>query len=54
MEDRKKVIEWMVKQDIREYKLVAHIVTTYFFDKEKVLRKVRENLPWQGVDEVKQ
>jgi len=54
MEDRKKVIEWMVKQDIREYKLVAHIVTTYFFDKEKVLRKVREGLPWQGADEAKQ
>ncbi|MHB1261560.1 MAG: type II/IV secretion system ATPase subunit [Thermoplasmatota archaeon] len=47
MEDRKKVIEWMVKMDIREYKLVAQIVTTYFFDKEKVLQKVREGLPWQ-------
>jgi flagellar protein FlaI len=54
MEDRKKVIEWMVKQDIREYKLVAHIVTTYFFDKEKVLAKVREGRPWQGADEVRQ
>jgi type IV secretory pathway ATPase VirB11/archaellum biosynthesis ATPase len=47
MEDRKKVIEWMVKMDIREYKLVAQIVTTYFFDKEKVLALVREGLPWK-------
>jgi type IV secretory pathway ATPase VirB11/archaellum biosynthesis ATPase len=46
MEDRKKVIEWMVKQDIREYKLVAHIITTYFHDKEKVLAKAREDKPW--------
>jgi flagellar protein FlaI len=46
MEDRKKVIEWMVKVDIREYKTVASIITTYFFDKEKVLEKVREGKPW--------
>jgi type IV secretory pathway ATPase VirB11/archaellum biosynthesis ATPase len=51
MEDRKKVIEWMVKQDIREYKLVAHIITTYFFDKEKVLERVREGKPWVGAAE---
>jgi flagellar protein FlaI len=54
MDDRRKVIEWMVKQDIREYKLVAHIVTTYFFDKEKVLAKVRDDKPWQGAGEARQ
>jgi flagellar protein FlaI len=47
MDDRRRAIDWMVKQDIREYRLVAHIVTTYFHDKAKVMGFVDGGLPWQ-------
>lgn len=46
MEDRVRVINWMVDQDIRVYKTVAEIITAYFYDKEGVLQKVDNNLPW--------
>jgi flagellar protein FlaI len=47
MDDRRRVIEWMVKQDIRKYALVAHLVTIYFYDKPRVMAKVEANEPWQ-------
>ncbi|HUR62059.1 MAG TPA: ATPase, T2SS/T4P/T4SS family [Candidatus Thermoplasmatota archaeon] len=47
MDDRRRVIEWMVQQQIREYKLVAHIITIYFYDKKAVMAKVDGGLPWQ-------
>jgi archaeal flagellar protein FlaI len=46
MEDRVRVINWMVDQDIRLYKTVAEIITNYFYDKAAVLAKVDGGLPW--------
>ena len=46
MEDRVRVINWMVDRDIRVYRTVAEIITAYFYDKASVLRKVDGNLPW--------
>ncbi|MCA1818859.1 MAG: type II/IV secretion system ATPase subunit, partial [Halobacteriales archaeon] len=47
MDDRRKVIEWMVAQDIRKYRTVASIIAVYFHDKAKVMDRVKEDLPWQ-------
>jgi archaeal flagellar protein FlaI len=47
MDDRRKAIEWMVRQEIRAYKTVAHIVSIYFHDKERIMKRVRDDLPWQ-------
>lgn len=48
MEDRVRVINWMVDQDIRVYKTVAEIITNYFYDKAGVLARVDGNLPWEN------
>ncbi|MES2153997.1 MAG: ATPase, T2SS/T4P/T4SS family [bacterium] len=46
MDDRRRVIEWMVKQQIREYKIIADIINAFFFDKTKIMGLVQEDLPW--------
>ena len=41
LENRKLVLEWMVKNNIRKYKDVAQVVRSYYQNAEEVLRKVR-------------
>jgi archaeal flagellar protein FlaI len=47
LDDRRRVIEWMVQQQIREYRTIAHIISVYFHDKRKVMERVDGGLPWQ-------
>jgi hypothetical protein len=37
----------MVKQEIRKYAIVAHLITIYFYDKPRVMAKVEADQPWQ-------
>ncbi len=46
MDDRRRVIEWMVKMEVREYKIVAEIINAFFFDKKKIMALVDGGLPW--------
>ncbi len=41
---RKKVLDYMEKEEIFNYKDFAHIISSYYRDKEKVLEKVKKEL----------
>ncbi|MHC1586740.1 MAG: type II/IV secretion system ATPase subunit [Candidatus Hecatellaceae archaeon] len=41
LENRKLVLEWMVKNNIRKYREVAQVVRSYYQKPDEVLRKVR-------------
>lgn len=44
IENRKLILEWMLKKDIREYKEVGRIVSDYSKYPEELLKKAREEL----------
>ena len=41
LENRKQILDWMVKNNIRRYREVAQVVRNYYQKPEEVLRKVR-------------
>jgi flagellar protein FlaI len=38
---RKKILDWMVKKDLRDYKEVAQIISDYYRDPKKVIKMVK-------------
>ena len=43
LENRKKVLQWMVKKDIKSYETVGKVVSKYTKDPDAVLKKVKED-----------
>ena len=43
LENRKKILQWMMKNDLRSYEAVGKIVTEYIKDPKAVLKKVYED-----------
>jgi len=41
LENRREVLEWMVKNNIRKYREVAQVIRSYYQKPEEILRKVR-------------
>ena len=42
-QNRKKVLEWMIKKNLRSYTEVGRIVSKYYKDPESVLKQVKDN-----------
>ena len=43
IENRKNILEWMMKKDLRNYENVGQIVSEYSKDPEKVMKRVKED-----------
>ena len=43
LENRKKILQWMVKKDLRSYETVGKVVSEYTKDPDAVLKKVKED-----------
>jgi hypothetical protein len=43
LENRKKILQWMMKNDLRSYEAVGKIVTEYIKDPNAVLKKVYDD-----------
>jgi len=47
MNDRVKIINWMVDTELRDYRDVAQVIATYYKDKPRVMKKVEKKEPWR-------
>ena len=43
LENRKKILQWMMKTDLRSYEAVGRVVSEYAKDPDAVLKKVKED-----------
>ena len=44
IKNRSTILEWMNKNNIREFKKVASIITQYYDNPEKIMKKIDEDL----------
>jgi flagellar protein FlaI len=47
LQDRVKVIQYLVSQDMREYERIANVIATYYKEKPKVMQAVEAKRAWQ-------
>ncbi len=52
LKDRKMILDYMVKNDIRSLDEVGKVLHTYYLDKQALLNAVKSNMPKQKLLEM--
>ena len=41
LEEKKLILKWMVKKDINDVNSVGKMISDYYMDKEKIMKKIK-------------
>lgn len=46
MRDRVDIVNWMIEKEILDYDLIGRIIGVFYRDRDRVMKHVKEGLPW--------